>query len=46
MVTWILDQHGLFKRDFGHQGSIKKLWENRWKLPVCVHPIDDAFTQS
>ncbi|KAK5278613.1 hypothetical protein LTR16_008422, partial [Cryomyces antarcticus] len=31
MVNWILGD--LFLKDFGHQGSIKTLWETRWKFP-------------
>ncbi|KAF2101455.1 alpha/beta-hydrolase [Rhizodiscina lignyota] len=44
MVNWILEQHGLFKTDFGHQGSIKTLWETRWKFPCTlgVYPFHDG----
>jgi hypothetical protein len=34
MVNWILGD--LFLKDFGHRGSIKKLWEQRWAFPVCT----------
>ena len=32
MVNWILGD--LFLKDFGHQGSIQKLWKERWQFPV------------
>ncbi|KAF2396094.1 alpha/beta-hydrolase [Trichodelitschia bisporula] len=31
-TNWILGD--LFLKDFGHQNSIKLLWEQRWKFPV------------
>lgn len=44
MVNWILEQHGLFTKDFGHHGSIKTLWETRWKFPCSlgVYPFHDG----
>jgi hypothetical protein len=40
--TWILGD--LFEKDYGHAGSIKKLWENRWKFPCSlgVYPFHDG----
>lgn len=32
MVNWILGD--LFLKDFGHQGSVEKLWTQRWQFPV------------
>ncbi|KAF2665301.1 alpha/beta-hydrolase [Microthyrium microscopicum] len=42
MVNWILGD--LFFKDFGHQGSVKKLWEERWKFPCTlgVYPFHDG----
>src|ERR1700760_3343787 len=42
MVNWILGD--LFLKDFGHQGSIKTLWETRWKFPckLGVYPFHDG----
>jgi hypothetical protein len=42
MVNWILGD--LFSKDFGHQGSIKTLWETRWKFPckLGVYPFHDG----
>jgi hypothetical protein len=40
--TWILGD--LFEKDYGHRGSIAKLWENRWKMPCqrSVYPFHDG----
>ncbi|PVI00814.1 alpha/beta-hydrolase [Periconia macrospinosa] len=40
--NWILGD--LFEKDFGHAGSIKKLWETRWKFPCSlgVYPFHDG----
>lgn len=40
--TWILGD--LFTKDYGHRGSIQKLWENRWKMPCqrSVYPFHDG----
>jgi len=42
MVNWILGD--LFKKDYGHQGSIKALWEMRWMFPCrrAVYPFHDG----
>jgi FrsA-like alpha/beta hydrolase family protein len=42
MVNWILGD--LFTKDFGHQGSIKTLWETRWSFPckLGVYPFHDG----
>ncbi|KAF2455991.1 Alpha/Beta hydrolase protein [Lineolata rhizophorae] len=42
MVNWILGD--LFLKEFGHQGSIQKLWEQRWKVPCqrSVYPFHDG----
>lgn len=42
MVNWILGD--LFTKDYGHNGSIKKLWEMRWKGPCSrsVYPFHDG----
>lgn len=39
---WILGE--LFEKDYGHAGSIKKLWEMRWKFPCTkgVYPFHDG----
>lgn len=39
---WILGD--LFDKDYGHRGSIQKLWENRWKMPCqrAVYPFHDG----
>lgn len=34
MVHWRLEEDGLFLKDFGHQGSVEKLWTQRWQFPV------------
>jgi hypothetical protein len=39
MVNWALGD--LFLKDYGHQGSIEKLWKERWQFPVrpiCLIP--------
>lgn len=40
--NWILGD--LFDKDYGHAGSIKNLWEMRWKLPCRrgVYPFHDG----
>jgi hypothetical protein len=40
--TWILGD--LFTKDYGHRGSIQKLWEQRWKFPCTksVYPFHDG----
>jgi hypothetical protein len=40
--TWILGD--LFEKDYGHRGSIQKLWEQRWKFPCTkgVYPFHDG----
>ncbi|KAH6629237.1 pigment biosynthesis protein Ayg1 [Boeremia exigua] len=40
--NWILGD--LFTKDYGHNGSIAKLWENRWKMPCqrSVYPFHDG----
>ncbi|KAH7127198.1 Alpha/Beta hydrolase protein [Dendryphion nanum] len=40
--NWILGD--LFTKDYGHAGSIKKLWEMRWKMPCQrgVYPFHDG----
>jgi hypothetical protein len=42
MTNWILGD--LFTKDYGHRGSIKKLWEMRWKMPCqrAVYPFHDG----
>jgi hypothetical protein len=42
MTHWILGD--LFEKDYGHRGSIKKLWEMRWKMPCqrAVYPFHDG----
>ena len=39
---WILGD--LFEKDYGHAGSIKKLWDMRWKMPCQrgVYPFHDG----
>ncbi|CAI6331699.1 unnamed protein product [Periconia digitata] len=40
--NWILGD--LFEKDYGHAGSIEKLWEMRWKFPCRrgVYPFHDG----
>ncbi|KAJ4349526.1 uncharacterized protein N0V89_008142 [Didymosphaeria variabile] len=40
--NWILGD--LFLKDYGHEGSIKKLWEMRWMFPckLGVYPFHDG----
>ncbi|KAF1969973.1 pigment biosynthesis protein Ayg1 [Bimuria novae-zelandiae CBS 107.79] len=40
--NWILGD--LFLKDYGHEGSIKKLWELRWMFPckLGVYPFHDG----
>lgn len=40
--NWILGD--LFLKDYGHAGSIKKLWDMRWKFPCTlgVYPFHDG----
>lgn len=40
--NWILGD--LFTKDYGHAGSIQKLWEMRWKVPCQrgVYPFHDG----
>ncbi|OAK96891.1 alpha/beta-hydrolase [Phaeosphaeriaceae sp. SRC1lsM3a] len=40
--TWILGD--LFTKDYGHRGSIAKLWAQRWKFPCTkgVYPFHDG----
>ncbi|KAF2848634.1 pigment biosynthesis protein Ayg1 [Plenodomus tracheiphilus IPT5] len=40
--NWILGD--LFTKDYGHCGSIQKLWEQRWKFPCMkgVYPFHDG----
>lgn len=40
--NWILGD--LFTKEYGHQGSIQKLWEMRWKTPCqrAVYPFHDG----
>ncbi|KAI8931706.1 hypothetical protein NX059_011351 [Plenodomus lindquistii] len=40
--NWILGD--LFTKDYGHSGSIQKLWEQRWKFPCTkgVYPFHDG----
>ncbi|KAF2825500.1 alpha/beta-hydrolase [Ophiobolus disseminans] len=40
--TWILGD--LLTKDYGHAGSIQKLWEQRWKFPCTkgVYPFHDG----
>jgi pimeloyl-ACP methyl ester carboxylesterase len=42
MVHWQLGD--LFLKDFGHQGSIQKLWTQRWEFPckLGVYPFHDG----
>lgn len=44
MPRWILEQRGLFDKEYGHRGSIKNLWEQRWKFPCTkrVYPFHDG----
>jgi hypothetical protein len=39
---WILGD--LFEKDYGHAGSIRKLWDMRWKMPCQrgVYPFHDG----
>jgi pimeloyl-ACP methyl ester carboxylesterase len=41
-TNWILGD--LFEKDYGHRGSIQKLWEQRWKAPCekGVYPFHDG----
>lgn len=36
MVNWILGDK--FDTVYPHQGSIKVLWESKWKFCVCPFP--------
>ncbi|RAR05422.1 pigment biosynthesis protein Ayg1 [Stemphylium lycopersici] len=40
--SWILGD--LFTKEYGHRGSIQKLWEQRWKFPCTkgVYPFHDG----
>jgi hypothetical protein len=40
--NWILGD--LFTKDYGHRGSIQKLWEQRWKFPCTkgLYPFHDG----
>ena len=40
--SWILGD--LFTKDYGHAGSIQRLWEQRWKFPCTkgVYPFHDG----
>lgn len=40
--TWVLGD--LFLKDYGHEGSIAKLWEMRWMFPckLGVYPFHDG----
>ncbi|KZM27464.1 uncharacterized protein EKO05_0010733 [Ascochyta rabiei] len=40
--NWILGD--LFEKEYGHRGSIQKLWESRWKMPCqrSVYPFHDG----
>lgn len=40
--NWVLGD--LFLKDYGHEGSIKKLWEMRWMFPckLGVYPFHDG----
>ncbi|KAK1916541.1 hypothetical protein P3342_012165 [Pyrenophora teres f. teres] len=40
--NWILGD--LFEKEYGHRGSIQKLWEQRWKFPCTkgVYPFHDG----
>jgi hypothetical protein len=40
--SWILGD--LFMKDYGHKGSIEKLWEQRWRFPCtkAVYPFHDG----
>ncbi|KAF1998508.1 pigment biosynthesis protein Ayg1 [Amniculicola lignicola CBS 123094] len=40
--NWILGD--LFMKDYGHKGSIEKLWVQRWKFPCtkAVYPFHDG----
>ncbi|KIW08473.1 uncharacterized protein PV09_01375 [Verruconis gallopava] len=42
MVHWALGD--LFLKDYGHQGSIQKLWTERWQFPckLGVYPFHDG----
>jgi hypothetical protein len=39
--SWILGD--LFTKDYGHHGSIQKIWDQRWKFPCTngVYPFHD-----
>jgi hypothetical protein len=41
-TNWILGD--LFTKEYGHRGSIQKLWEQRWKFPCTkgVYPFHDG----
>lgn len=39
MVNWILGDK--FDTVYPHQGSIKALWEKKWKFPVRIQDISD-----
>ncbi|EOA88069.1 hypothetical protein ACJQWK_01602 [Exserohilum turcicum] len=43
--NWILGD--LFTKEYGHRGSIQKLWEQRWKFPCTkgVYPFHDGKFQ-
>lgn len=40
--TWVLGD--LFEKDYGHSGSVQKLWEQRWRFPCTkgVYPFHDG----
>ncbi|KAL5377246.1 hypothetical protein DPSP01_009911 [Paraphaeosphaeria sporulosa] len=40
--AWVLGD--LFLKDYGHEGSIAKLWEMRWMFPckLGVYPLHDG----
>lgn len=42
MPNWVLGDR--FTEEYGHQGSIKKLWEMRWQAPCLrsVYPFHDG----
>lgn len=41
-TNWAIGE--LFDKEYGHRGSIKKLWEQRWKFPCTksVYPFHDG----
>jgi hypothetical protein len=42
MPRWILGDK--FDTVFPHKGSLKVLWESRWKFAVCVLPRNVEYS--